>query len=193
MRDDLTLTHDPDYFRAMYSAHTDPWGFDERWYERRKYAITMASLDRLRYRCGLEVGCANGSLTELLAARCDQLVAFDLMQDPVARAQTRLRSQPHVRVLQEEFPQFWPAGGGDLVVWSEVAYYLTDRGVQSAIRGLDQWLWPDGALVAVHYTGDTDYPRHGSSIAPMIDETPFLERVTTHLDSQFELGVWVRA
>lgn len=56
----------------MYAASDDPWGFDDRWYERRKYALTLAILTRPTYTCAFEPGCANGALTELLQARCDR-------------------------------------------------------------------------------------------------------------------------
>ena len=30
------------YFDRMYAASADPWQLQERWYERRKFAITLA-------------------------------------------------------------------------------------------------------------------------------------------------------
>lgn len=33
-----------DYFASMYARDPDPWGFDTTWYERRKYALTLAAL-----------------------------------------------------------------------------------------------------------------------------------------------------
>ena len=35
---------DPGYFRDMYAASADPWGMADRWYEARKYAISVALL-----------------------------------------------------------------------------------------------------------------------------------------------------
>ena len=37
---------DQDFFDDFYGDQPDPWGFESRWYERRKRAITMASLPR---------------------------------------------------------------------------------------------------------------------------------------------------
>ena len=50
------------YFDAMYQAAADPWGFEDRWYEQRKYAISMALLPAARYRRALEPGCSIGVL-----------------------------------------------------------------------------------------------------------------------------------
>ena len=38
------------YFDQMYAEAADPWQLAGRWYERRKYAITMALLPYPRYR-----------------------------------------------------------------------------------------------------------------------------------------------
>ena len=180
------------YFESMYSGSDDPWGFDERWYERRKYALTMAALPRQRYRSGFEPGCANGALTELLADRCDRLVAAELVDAVAVRARRRLADRTHVEVLTGTFPGLWPVGSGDLVVWSEVAYYLTDVGAAAAVEGLERWLAPGGDVIAVHYTGATNYPRRGDEIGSWLDGVEFLDRLVSHRDEQFDLGVWRR-
>lgn len=183
---------DVGYFESMYGKDPDPWGFDRRWYERRKYALTVAALPRERFRRGLEAGCANGALTELLAPRCDELHAFDLIEAAVDRATERLGSRAHVHITQGRYPEHWPTGTGDLVVWSEVAYYLAEESAAIALDRLDEWLEPEGSLVAVHYTGATDYPRRGSEIGPWLDGSGFLHRTTHLIDPGFELGVWRR-
>lgn len=180
------------YFDDMYANDPDPWGFDRRWFERRKFALTLAALDRPTYRRCVEAGCANGTLTAMLAPRCTSLEAFDFVPAVVARAQRRLAAQRHVRVSVGRYPDFWPAGSGDLVVWSEVAYYLRGDAADRAITGLEGWLEPGGTLVAVHYTGATNYPRTGSSIRPWLDAVPFLRRTTTVGDDEFDLAVWTR-
>ena len=35
--------------RRVYAASGDPWGFTSRWYEERKYALSLAMLPRRRY------------------------------------------------------------------------------------------------------------------------------------------------
>ena len=186
------LSHRREYFESMYSSREDPWGFDERWYERRKYALTLAALGRPRYRRAFEPGCANGALTELLADRCDELVATEMIEKVAERARGRLSGRSGVEVGIATFPDGWPEGGGDLVVWSEIAYYLTPSGADAALDSLERWLAPDGELVAVHYTGPTDYPRQGAEIGEWLDGVGFLERTVRHDDELFELGVWRR-
>lgn len=186
--DDTSL----DYFASMYAHDPDPWGFDRRWYERRKYALTMAALPHERFRRALEPGCANGALTELLAERCEHVIAYDFETSAVTRARERVGRHEHVDVVAARFPDWRPHGRGDLVVLSEVAYYLGPTSADQAIELLDGWLDTDGILVAVHFTGTTDYPRRGADIGPWLDATGFLSRLTTIVDESFEVGVWRR-
>ena len=85
----MTATLGASYFDGMYARSADPWGFTSRWYERRKYAISLAMLPRERYRRGFEPGCSIGVLTRQLAGRCDRLLACD-----VAAAAVRGRGTP---------------------------------------------------------------------------------------------------
>lgn len=66
------------FFEAMYPESYDPWRLADRWYEERKYAITMAMLPAARYRHAFEPGCSVGVLTEQLTARCDHVTATDV-------------------------------------------------------------------------------------------------------------------
>ena len=192
MTEAAPTSHDHRHFAELYETHDDPWGFETSWYEHRKYDLTLASLPRSRYRRGLEPGCANGALTQRLAGRCDHLDAYDLVADAVARATRRLRHLPHVTVTRARFPRHQPAGTGDLLVWSEVGYYLTDAGLDVASAGLDRWLEPGGTVVAVHYTGATDYPRTAESVHDWLDTFTFLVPAVRLDDEQFQLRVWTR-
>jgi trans-aconitate methyltransferase len=186
------LHHDPDYFHRMYAADPDPWGFDRRWYERRKYALTLASLPSERYRHAYEPGCANGSLTELLAPRCDRIDATELVPEVAARAGERLRELAHVTVRCAAFPTWWPDDPIDLLVLSEVAYYLRPPGRAVVVDRIRGSLEAGGELVAVHYTGATDYPMQGRDVASWLDGIDVLERVVEHVDAKFDLGIWQR-
>ena len=51
------MTLGAEYFRGCYAAAADPWGLATRWYEARKYALTLALLPRERYAAAFEPGC----------------------------------------------------------------------------------------------------------------------------------------
>ena len=112
------------YFNELFLNNDDPWAFKQRWYERRKRALTLAALPRERYRSIFEPGCANGELSADLAERCDSLVCCDTSNLAVDLARKRLAGLPHAKVLQARLPQQWPQGEFDLIVFSEMGYYL---------------------------------------------------------------------
>src|ERR1700739_2653337 len=101
---DVRLSRLPDdYFGQMYSRSADPWELGTRWYEQRKYAITLALLPRQHYRHAFEPGCSIGVLTALLTERCSQVTASDVAAAALESARRRLVDsgrQDQVTLLQ---------------------------------------------------------------------------------------------
>ena len=180
------------YFESMYGDAIDPWGFDTRFYEHRKYDLTVASLPRRRYRRAYEPGCSNGALTERLARRCDQVVATDIIPAVVNRAAHRLRAVDGVDVRLARIPDEWPSGTFDLIVWSEVSYYLSAQLLDRAIENVDRCLAADGDLVIVNYSGATNYPLTADDVDRRVAASGFLRRRCGLVDDEFRLDVWTR-
>ncbi|MFB9235498.1 class I SAM-dependent DNA methyltransferase [Plantactinospora siamensis] len=181
------------YFDAMYAASPDPWGFTSRWYERRKYALTLAALPRPRYAAAFEPGCSIGVLTEQLAARCDRLLSVDLAEQAVATAAERVAGCPHVRVRPGRMPQDWPDEDFDLIVLSEVGYYLGDADLDTLLDRAVASLRPGGDLVAVHWRHPVaDYPQRGDEVHERLDRVPGLARLVRHEEADFRLDVHTR-
>ncbi len=187
------MTVGPEYFDDMYADDPDPWGFESRWYERRKYAVTLASLPLERYGRAFEPGCSIGVLTALLAERVDELVAWEPHPQAAGRAAARLRSHPWVTVEEASIPDRWPEGVFDLVVLSEVAYYLDGAAFTRLLERLDGGLARGGDLVAVHFDGTTDYPRSAAEVHGSLDDVVGHEPLVSHRDEGFLLDVWRRA
>lgn len=182
-----------EYFEEMYSRDPDPWGFETRWYERRKYNLCMAALPEPRYRSAFEPGCSVGVLSESLAERCDSLLAADLLAPPLERARKRLAVFDHVRVEQLSVPQDWPCGDSfDLVVLSELAYYF-DAATLGRIIGLANGsLDRGGTLLGAHWRGITDYPLSGDEAHALIGASPCLELVAHFEQAEFLVDVWCK-
>jgi protein-L-isoaspartate O-methyltransferase len=180
------------YFERQYARDPDPWGFESSRYEHAKYEHTIAMLPRARFRRGFEPGCANGVLTARLAARCDELVATEIVSDAAERARLRLAGLGHVTVQERPFPTWWPPGRGDLVVWSEIAYYCSVAGLEVAVDHLDRWLESGGTMLAVHYTGTTDYPLTAHEVHARLDRAPFLLPRARHQADMYEIACWDR-
>ncbi|SMH45759.1 Nodulation protein S (NodS) [Rathayibacter oskolensis] len=144
------------YFDELYERHEDPWGYTSRWYEERKRALTLASLAEARYESVLEIGASIGVLAEALAGRAGRLLAIDVSAAAVERAARRLAPLTHVRVEHRDITRGVPEGPFDLVVLSEVGYYLGADALDAALLGILQRLSPGGELVTVHWRHPID-------------------------------------
>lgn len=161
----FAATMPSEYFEDLYRSKGDPWGFADSEYEREKYAATLAALPAPRYRHALEVGCSIGIFTRALGDRCDRVTAVDTSATAIEAARERCRGLAHVEIVPMTVPANFPVGSFDLIVLSEVLYYL-DRG--DLARLADRCLAasaPQGDMVLVHWTGPTNYPLTGDDAA----------------------------
>ncbi|MET3469440.1 bifunctional PIG-L family deacetylase/class I SAM-dependent methyltransferase [Microbacterium sp. 1262] len=183
-----------DFFDAFYRRNgDDPWGFDSRWYEQRKRAITMATMPRARYRSALELGCSTGALTALLADRCEAVLALDIADAPLAVARRRLGERAGVHLARAELPAEWPAGEFDLIVASEVGYYWDPADLARAITRIAASLAPDGHLIACHWRHPVaEYPLSGDEVHAALDAEHALTRLARHEEEDFILEVFGR-
>jgi SAM-dependent methyltransferase len=155
-----------DYFHAMYATSDDPWGFTERWYERRKYALTLASLSSERYDRVFEPGCSIGVLSAELVLCSDQLLCMDVSPRAVELARRRLeRHRGRASVIIGDLVTDWPSGRFDLIVLSEVLYYLEPAELDEIIQRLPRSLTDGGEVVAVHWRRKVEeYPQSGDDV-----------------------------
>jgi SAM-dependent methyltransferase len=188
------VTLDLGYFRDCYAASADPWGLADRWYEARKYALSLALLPRERYGTAFEPGCSIGVLTAKLAPRCDRLLACDAVPEAVAAARTRTAGLPGVRVERRVIPSRWPPGSFDLIVLSELLYYFDDADLDQVLRLGIGALRPDGHLLAVHWRHPApDHPRGGDEVHQVLAAHTGLARLEHYRDQDFTAEVYTRA
>jgi len=155
---------EPAYFDALYAADCDPWQFATSAYEHEKYDATLAALPA-RIGSAFEIGCSIGVLTRRLAERCDKLIAVDVVKAALAAASRRCADQPNVTIARMQVPREWPAARFDVILFSEVLYYLSsDELAHTAARARSS-LAPGGHALLVHYTLPTDYPASGDHAA----------------------------
>jgi len=188
------MTLDPGYFRDRYADSPDPWGLAERWYEARKYALSLALLPREHYGAAFEPGCSIGVLTARLAPRCDSLLACDPIPDAVASARARTAGLPGVRVERRMIPQDWPPGAFDLIVCSEILYYFGGGSLDRVLNLVAGALRPGGHLLAVHWRHPApDHPRGGDEVHRILAGHGALARVTGYRDPDFTAEVFTRS
>ncbi len=159
MRKAKSLT--PTYFEQLYKSDPDPWKFETSAYEAAKYAATIDALGAEPAQSALEVGCANGVLTQALAAHCQALLAIDVSPTALRQAKARCADAPNVTFLLAGLPNDLIPGDFDLIVLSEVAYYWDDGDAERAADILRRQHRAGGRLLLVHWLGETDYPVSG--------------------------------
>jgi len=182
------------YFDRMYVDTDDPWQLSTRWYEERKYAITLALLPDRRYQHAFEPGCSIGMLTAQLAQRCDHVTAVDVAEVAVRSADERLREagcRDRVTLDRASFDAAWPSGPFDLLVLSEVAYYLDADALATVLRRECPRLQPGATVVAAHWRHRvTDYPLTGDGAHRVISQTPGLTALGCYRDSDVVVEVF---
>ena len=194
MNRDAAATVGAGYFRDLYAASPDPYGLAERWYEARKYAISLALLPRERYGAAFEPGCSIGVLTARLAARCDSLLACDAVPAAVASARARTAGLPSVRAERRAIPDEWPPHSFDLIVFSELLYYFDDDDLDRVLRLGAGALRPGGHLLAVHWRHPApNHPRTGDDVHEQLAAHDGLARLARYRDPDFTAEVYTRA
>lgn len=168
------------YFDELYATTDDPWGLATRAYEQRKLALLLASLPRQRYGHAFEPGCAIGVTTAALTDRCDHVLAVDGADAAVRQAAARTAGR-HVEVRRARVPAEWPSGTFDLVVLSELLYYLDGATRRELCRRLLASVTPGGEVALVHW-------RHPFAEAPATGDLVHAE-VTEHLGAAGALVV----
>jgi hypothetical protein len=139
-------------------------------------------------------GCNCGTLTERLTERCDLVTATDVAVAALRGADRRLRAagrRDQVNLLQRSLDQPWPTGGFDLIVLSEVGYYLRADTLR-AVMDRERPRLADGAtIVAAHWRHPVDdYPISGDHANEIIGATPGLHLAGSYRDPDVAIDVF---
>lgn len=186
-----------DYFDQLYQDNDDPWHYQQRWYEQRKRQLCLAALPQAQFQRVLEIGCSNGIFSELLAPRCQQLICVDAHRRAVELAQARLARFAHVQVRQQRVPEthLELENGGlfDLIILSEVAYYLRPAELVQLMQQLQQCLSADGTLLACHWRYPiAGFELNGDQVHACLRQQLALHHYLQMNDPDFLLDLWTQ-
>ena len=156
-------------FERLYAASADPWGYCTSSYERKKYADTLAALPSRALGPTLEIGCSIGVFTTELARRCEQVVGLDFSSRALALARERVSHLSNVQLRQASFPEQASDGPWDVVVCSEILYYLDRDTLAQAIRWLSEHLRGETCVVVTSWRGaGVDEPLRGDEVHDLL-------------------------
>lgn len=140
-----------------YWESADPWRFRTSPYEQEKFAATRDALARERYTSAVELGCGNGALAEHLVRLCESYIGLDGVERAVIAAR---QAVPDARFIQRLFPCALPAGNHDLIILSEILYFLDEVDIR-ALAGQIAQSWPHAEIICVTYLGETGHSLQG--------------------------------
>lgn len=161
-------TWKPEVFESLFQDNPDPWNFENSPYEQRKLARVLECLPPWPVCFAVELGCAIGVGSLALSQYYQHVLAVDASESALAIARQRCSGQGHIRFLKAFLPEEYPvaeASGCDLVLVSEVLYFLTAEDIQRLAVLVTQSLTPAGSILIVNWTGRTDTPCTGDEAA----------------------------
>ena len=86
-----------------------------------------------------------------------------------------------------------PDGRFDLIVFSEILYYLGNQDLEQALKHAVSTLEPEGTLLAVHWRHPAaDYPLSGDDVHQVLAGRPELARLVRHGEPDFLAEVYIR-
>jgi SAM-dependent methyltransferase len=158
-------SRDAAYFERLYATDPDPWRFKTSAYEAAKYAATVAAVADRRYAAALEVGCSIGELSARIAPLCDAFLGLDITEVPLTEARSRCAGLGQARFACVAVPGAWPEGRFDLVLLSEVLYFLSAADIRATAERVRACLSPGGRVLLVNWIGEPEEPQPGDSAA----------------------------
>ena len=187
----LTRPRPPrEVFEDLYLRSADPWEFESSFYEHRKRALSLAMLPRARFGSVFEPGCSIGVLTRELAARADAVTSTDISDRALDLAGRRLAAAPHVTLAQGSVPQDWPEGRFDLVVVSEIGYFLQHRDLSELAARTEASLTDDGVVLLCHWRHPNDgWELTGDQVHEAFRAREGLRVLAEHREADFRIDV----
>ncbi|HET9102159.1 MAG TPA: SAM-dependent methyltransferase [Solirubrobacteraceae bacterium] len=184
-------------FEARYRADPDPWGYRSSEYEKAKYAATLQACGPGPFASALELGASIGVFSGQLAPRCRCLITIDAAPTAVSTAREHLAAlegAEHTDVRLGTIPADLPDGRFELVVASEILYYLDAGELQATLDALRERLVPGARLVAVHWRPDgAERPLTAAAVHAALRALPWLSLAGSSDTDAFRLDAFTRA
>ncbi|MGP3698493.1 class I SAM-dependent methyltransferase [Rhodobacter sp. NSM] len=157
---------------GIYASGDDPWNFRTSAYEQAKFRATAAALPRSAYRAALEVGCGNGELARHVAPRCEDYLGVDAIDAALGAA---MQAVPTARFRKLFLPGSLPEGPFDLILLSEILYFLSPEALADLAARIDG-RWPGADVLCVNWLGESGNPLQGAeafSLFAAASQRPF--------------------
>lgn len=184
-----------EHFDELYRKQEDPWRTLYSPYEAEKSSDTLSLLSQIGHiDTALELGCGVGSLTRLLALRCDNVIATDCSDEALGQARRNCVDLCNITFAPLRIPDQLDGPPVDLIVLSEAGYYLSPSDLVRTKWKIIERLVCGGYLLLTHWLGDSRdhvstgkevhdaFLRGASSLHPMVGKEVTLYGCTYRTD-----------
>ena len=175
-------------FDRRYREDPDPWGYRSSPYERAKYAATLDACGPGPFASALELGGSTGVFSARLAPRCRSLTTIDYSATAVSAAEAELARYPQARAILGRIPDDLPEATFDLIVASEVLYYLDHNTFTATLDAIERRLARPGRLVCVHWRSPgPERPQSAEHVHTVIRRQPWLHPIVSEPTAEYLL------
>ena len=147
-------------FDWLYRLDRDPFGVEHTSYERCKREALLGFVAKRHHIVALDLGCGTGIQTKRLAPFCDHILGVDFSHKAISLAKLHCKDEAKITFTIEDIRAFCaknkhsPSPKYDLLVCSEVLYYLDPMGLDSVIENLKEMSRSNTWLVLVGRADD---------------------------------------
>lgn len=138
-------------FDRLFRTSGDPWNYRTSAFEAKKRDVLLKACGAQTAGRVLEIACANGETSRALLPHSLRLLAVDGSPAALEEARSMTADSPRIQYRYAILPQNTPRGPFDLIVVSEIAYYLSARALTILTKTLAKALASGGRLVALHH------------------------------------------
>lgn len=142
---------DVEGFERKFQGNIDPWNYAASPFERFKRGILIRACGLTKHGRVLELGCGNGETTRALKRISLRLLAVDGSATALAEAKQRLAGSPNVYFSRLTVPEGMPRAPFDLIIISELAYYLPQHRLSLLGRRVIASLASGGRVVVLNH------------------------------------------
>jgi len=165
-------------FENKFRVNIDPWNYTHSRFEWVKRQMLLRACGPSKYGRVLELGCAIGETMRVLARLSLRLVAVDASPTALSEAARRAPRDRRIRFHRAILPGQMPRGPFDLIVVSELIYYLRPHYLKPLADRIFAALAPGGMTVVLNHRRPFD----DAAIPPALAHSRLRRRLASRMN-----------
>jgi 2-polyprenyl-3-methyl-5-hydroxy-6-metoxy-1,4-benzoquinol methylase len=139
-------SYSPNRFNRFYRLDGDPFGAKNSKYELSKQDRLLEMIARRDKWSALDIGCGNGFLSRRIASHCQHLHGIDFSSQAVRLARENCKDHSNISFSVEDIRTLEASNQYNLLICSEVLYYLQGSELDDTVKKLYSLSAPDAWL-----------------------------------------------